>query len=52
MAASDIAKTITDDPKELIIVSNAIWGLVSIGHLTSDLHNAKVSMHSLIGLVS
>ena len=52
MTASDIAQTITDNPKELIVVSNAIWGLVSIGDITTDLHNAKVSMHSLIGLVS
>ena len=52
MAASDIAKTITDDPKELIVVANAIWGLVSVGHLTTDLYNAKVSMHSFIGLAS
>ena len=52
MAASDIAKTITNDPKELIVVSNAIWGLVSTGHLTTDLCNAKVSMHSFIGLAS
>lgn len=52
MAASDIAKTITNDPKELIIVSNAIWGLVSMGNLTTDLYNAKVSMHSFIGFAS
>ncbi len=52
MTASDIAKGITDDPKELILVSNAIWGLVSIGHLTTNLHNSKASMHSLIGLAS
>ena len=52
MTASDIAKNITDDPKELIVVSNAIWGLVSIGNLTTELHNVKVSMHSLIGLAS
>ena len=52
MTASDIAKTITDDPKELIVVANAIWGLVSVGHLTTDLRNAKVNMNSFIGLAS
>lgn len=52
MTASDIAKTITNDPKELIVVSNAIWGLVSMGNLTTDLYNVKVNMHSLIGLAS
>jgi len=52
MTASDIAKTITDDPKELIVVSNAIWGLVSIGQLATDLHSAKVNMYSQVGLAS
>ncbi len=52
ITASDIAKTITGDPKELIVVANAIWGLVSVGHLTTDLHSAKVNMNSFIGLAS
>ncbi|QOP46454.1 TnsA endonuclease N-terminal domain-containing protein [Sulfurimonas paralvinellae] len=46
--ASKIANTLTNDPKELIIAANAIWGLVAAGKLTTDLHNTKVSMYSII----
>jgi len=52
MPASKLAKIITEDPKELIVVANAIWGLVSIGQLTTDLHSAKINMHSLVRLSS
>lgn len=48
MQASKLAEEIVDNPKELIIVSNAIWGLVAVGRLTTDLYTEKVSMHSWI----
>lgn len=46
--ASKIANTLTNDPKELIVAANAVWGLVSAGKLSTDLHNTKVSMYSII----
>ncbi len=46
--ASKIANTLTNDPKELIVASNAIWGLVAAGKLTTDLYNTKVNMYSTV----
>ncbi|WP_434657482.1 TnsA endonuclease N-terminal domain-containing protein [Sulfurimonas sp. NW9] len=50
LTASELANNITTDPKELIIISNAIWGLVAIGKLRADLYDTKVSMNSFIEL--
>jgi len=52
LTASELANTITQDPKELIIISNAIWGLVAVGKLRADLYDTKVSMNSFIELSS
>jgi len=46
--ASKIANTLTNDPKELIVAANAIWGLVAAGKLTTDLYNTKVNMYSTV----
>lgn len=50
LTASELANNVTKDPKELIIISNAIWGLVAIGKLKTDLYDTKVSMNSFIEL--
>lgn len=52
MQASHLAEQIADNPKELIIASNAIWGLVATGRITTDLYKEKVSMHSWIEVAS
>jgi hypothetical protein len=45
--AIDIAKSISINPNEYIIVSNAIWGLVANGELSTDLEK-ELNMHSII----
>lgn len=46
VTAKDIASEISKNPTEQIIVSNAIWGLVADGQLTTDLYSSKVNMNS------
>lgn len=47
MPAIDIAKSISTNLNEYMIVSNAIWGLVAHGELSTDLEK-ELSMNSII----
>lgn len=47
MPAIDIAKSISTNPNEYMIVSNAIWGLVANGELSTDLEK-ELNMNSII----
>lgn len=47
ISAVDIAKNISTTPNEYIVVSNAIWGLVAHGELSTDLEQ-ELNMKSII----
>lgn len=47
MPAIDIAKSISTNSNEYIIVANAIWGLVAHGELSTDLEK-ELNMNSII----
>lgn len=47
MTAIDIAKSISTNPNEYMIVSNAIWGLVAHGELSTNLEK-ELNMNSII----
>jgi len=49
MPAIDIAKSISTNLNEYMIVSNAIWGLVAHGELSTDLEK-ELNMNSIIEL--
>jgi|GEM_PF-1010317 hypothetical protein len=45
--AIDVAKSISTNPNEYMIVSNALWGLVAHGELSTDLEK-ELNMNSII----
>lgn len=50
LSAYDLANHITSDKLEYIKVSNAIWGMVAVGILKTDLYTSKVNMKSIVEL--
>lgn len=47
-SAGELAKKISIDYKEYMRVSNAIWGMVAVKLLSTDLHTSKINMDSII----
>ena len=52
LSAKDIAEQISESPTELMLISNAIWGLVADKQLSTDLHSSQVDMNSKVEVVN
>jgi len=50
MSADELTEKIATSKSEYIIVANAIWGLVALGELMTDLKSSELNMKSLLEL--
>ena len=50
MSADELTEKIASSKSEYIIVANAIWGLVAIGKIVTDLKSSELNMKSLMEL--
>ena len=48
LPASFITNELTDNPAKAISVANSIWGLVADNRLTTEMHEQKITMNSLV----
>lgn len=48
LPATFIVSKLTDNPNKAISVANSIWGLVADNKLTTEMHEQKITMNSLV----